>query len=224
MIITLVGNIASAQAYMYQRGLAALSVGVTSPSYAFGNYQGIELHSYANIGTCITGEVAYFYSKHVGLNFLTNFNVHTIDEKSLAEGYLDSNPVYKTATAQTGAFREISGFAGFVFDIPPTEYFSFVFKLMAGLRNIYKPSASIQTTTDFSTIDYYETSDNRTSFALYSSVGLKVILNDNFNVNFNTSYVGSQYDFESDRNGVPVELKNIHIGILSFAGGVSYSF
>ena len=224
MTILLVGNIANAQAYMYQRGLATLSVGVTSPSYAFGNYQGTELHSYVNLGTCITGEVAYFYSKNVGLNFLINYNVHTIDNNSLAESYLDLNPEYKTVTVQTNPFQELSGFTGFVFDIPPVEYFSFVFKLMVGLRNIHKPSASVQITTDNSTINYNETSDNSITFALYSSAGLRVVVNDHFNIHINASYVGSTYDFEFERNSAPVDMKDVHIGILSFVGGVSYSF
>lgn len=216
-------NVVNAQSYMYRRGLAALSVGVSVPAYSFGNHTGTDIHSYVNYGASVVGEAAYFYSKHVGFNFLVYYNVNTIDDAKLANSYLTSSSAYQSVSAKTEPFRELSGFAGFVFDIPATEYLSFVFKMMAGLRGVHKPTALIKTTTVFSTIDYYETSDNQVAFALYSSMGGRIVISEQLNLNLNVSYVGSTIDFEFFRNSTPVT-ENVHVGILQFMGGVSYSF
>lgn len=216
-------NISHSQEYIYQRGLATLSMGVAIPAYDFGSESGISLTSYVKTGTNITAEVAYFYSWHVGLGVMLNYSVNPIDNNRLAEGYMLSSPAFKTVSAETEPFRDISGLAGFIFDIPPNEYFSFTFKLMAGLRNVYKPTALIKTTTLFSSIDYYETSDNVTVFAFLSSMGARVIVNEHFNVHVTASYIGSNINFNYYRNRKEIN-QQTHIGVLTILGGVSYSF
>lgn len=198
-------------------------MGVAIPAYDFGKIQGIYLSSYANIGTNINAEVAYFYSWHVGVAFLLNYNVNPVDKNRLSDGYMNESPAFKTANATTEPFRDLSGLAGLVFDIPPNEYFSFTFKMMGGLRNVYKPTALIRTTTTFSNVDYYETSDSQTVFAFLSSMGGRVIINDNFNAHLTASYIGSKINFKYNRNSKAIEEKS-HIGVLMITGGVSYSF
>jgi len=216
-------NVSHSQEYMYQRGLATLSMGVAIPAYDFGSGSGINLTSHVKPGTNITGEIAYFYSWHVGLGVMFNYSVNPIDNNRLAEGYMNSSPAFKTVTAETEPFRDISGLAGFIFDIPPNEYFSFTFKLMGGLRNVYKPTTLVKTTTLFSSIDYYETHDNKTVFAFLTSMGARVIVNDHFNVHVTASYIGSTINFEYYRNHKEITQK-AHVGVLTILGGVSYSF
>lgn len=223
IIVAAVFKTAYCQEYMYQRGLVTLSMGVAVPAYDFGRMKGINLSSYANIGTNITAEAAYFYSWHVGVAFMLNYNVNPIDKNRLSNGYMDESPAFKTVNASTEPFRDISGLAGLVFDIPPNEYFSFTFKMMGGLRNVYKPTALIRTTTTFSTVDYYETSDNKTVFAFLSSIGGRVIINENFNVHLAASYIGSTIHFEYKRNSKTIN-ETAHIGVVMITGGVSYSF
>lgn len=200
-----------------------MSIGVAVPAYEFGNGSGINLTSHVKTGTNITAEITYFYSWHVGLGLMVNYSVNHIDNERLAEGYMLSSPAFKTVSAETEPFRDISGLGGFIFDIPPNKYFSFTFKMMGGLRNVYKPTALIKTTTVFSSIDYYETSDNKTVFAFFSSMGGRVIVNDHFNIHITASYIGSTIDFEYERKRKKIDQK-AHIGVLSITGGVSYSF
>ncbi len=216
-------KIASSQEYIYQRGLVTLSMGVARPTYGFGNHQGINLTSYAKTGTNITGEVAYFYSWHVGVAFLLSYNVNPIDENRLADGYMDASPAFKTVSATTSPFHDLSAMTGIVFDIPLNEFFSATFKMMGGLRNVYKPTALVQTTTTFSNVDYYETSDNKTVFAFLGSMGTRIIINENFNAHLMASYVGSKINFDYSRNSKQIN-EEAHIGVLVFSGGVSYSF
>jgi len=198
-------------------------MGVAVPAYDFGSGRGINLTSYVKTGTNIVAEATYFYSWHAGVGVMLNYSVNPIDNKRLEEGYLLSSPAFKTVSAETESFRDFSGFAGLVFDIPPNKYFSFTFKLMAGLRNIYKPTALIRTTTVFSSVDYYETSDNVISFTFLTSIGGRVIVNDHFNVHMAASYIGSTVNFEYERNRTEINQK-AHVGVLSITGGVSYSF
>ena len=216
-------KIASSQEYIYQRGLVTLSMGVAMPAYGFGNNRGISLSSYAKTGTNITGEVAYFYSWHVGLAFTISYNVNPIDKNRLANAYMDASPAFKTVSATSESFRDLSGMAGIVFDIPVNEFLSATFKMMGGLRNVYKPTALVHTTTAFSNVDYYETSDSKTVFALLGSMGCRVIVNESFNAHITASYIGSKIPFEYSRNNKTINEK-AHIGNLMISGGVSYSF
>ncbi len=110
-----------------------------------------------------------------------------------------------------------------VFDIPVNNYFSFTFKMMGGLYNVYKPAALIKTTTVFSTVNYYESSTNETVFAIYGSAGVRAMVNDHFNIHLNASYIGSTFNFTYNRNSSEINQK-AHIGVLSITGGVSYLF
>lgn len=222
-VIVLSFQIAHSQEYIYQRGLVTLSMGVAIPAYEFGSGSGINLSSYSKVGTNIRAEAAYFYSWHIGVGVMFNYSVNPIDNRRLEEGYLKSSNAFKTASAEAGSFRDLAGLAGIVFDIPPNEYFSFTFKLMGGLRNVYKPTALISTTTVFSSVDYYESSDNETVFALLTSAGARVIVNEHFNVHIDATYIGSSIDFVYDRNRNNLNQK-VHIGVLSMTCGVSYSF
>ncbi len=216
-------NIASAQEFMYQHRLVTLSMGVAVPAYALGNEKGTNVSSYATIGTNINAEGTYFYSWHAGIAVMFNYNINPIDTERLAEEYLLSSNAFKTVSAESESFHDISGLAGIVFDIPANDYFSFTFKMLGGLRNVYKPAALIKTTTVFSSVDYYETSTSATVFALLGTFGVKAIVNDNFNIHLNSSYIGSTLNFEYKRNNKDIN-QEAHIGILSIAGGVSYNF
>lgn len=223
MFVVSIVKIADAQEYMYQRGLVTLSAGVAVPAYDFGKFQGIELSSYADYGTNITAEATYFYSWHVGVSFMLNYSVNPIHKEKLEDAYLRSSPAFKTVSAETEPFRDLSGLVGFVFDIPPNKYFSFTFKMMGGLRNIYKPTVLIKTTTVFSSVDYYETSDSEYVFAFLTSAGLRVIVSNHVNLHLNASYIGSRFAFEYKRNRTEIS-QAAHVGVVSMAAGASYSF
>ncbi len=211
------------QEFIYNRGLATICVGAAIPSYDFGTKKGISLTSYAKLGTTITGEVSYFHNWNVGFNFLLSYTVNQVSINQLEEAYMNESPAFTSVTAESEAFRDIAGFGGMIFDVPVNEFFSATFKMMAGLRNVYKPSVLVKTSTVYSKIDYYETYDNKMAFALYFAGGARIKINDYFNVNINASYVGSTLDFEYRRNSKTIN-QTAHIGVLSFTGGVSYAF
>lgn len=213
----------NSQEFIYNRGLATLSVGVAIPAYDFGNESGISLSSYAKTGTTISGEISYFHSWNVGFNFMFTYSVNSVDVDGLAEGYMNESPAFENVTAQSEAFRDFAGLGGLVFDLPLNDYFSFNFKMMAGLRNVYKPTALIETTTVFSEVKYYETHDNQLIMAFLFSGGTKFKINDIFSVHLNASYMGSHYDFSYYRNSKEVNQKT-HIGLLNITCGVSYVF
>lgn len=198
-------------------------MGVAIPAYDFGTLQGINLSSYAKLGTSITGEVSYFYNWNVGINFMLTYKMHAINVDKLAEGYMLQSPAFKTVAAQSEAFRDIAGLGGLIFDVPMNEYFSLTFKMMGGLRNIYKPTALVETTTVFSEVNYYETHQNKLVVAFLFTAGGRVAVNELFNVVMNVSYMGSTFDFEYYRNSKLIDQK-AHIGSLSIEAGVSYSF
>ncbi len=208
---------------MYQHGLVSLSMGVALPAYELGSARGIDVSAYATTGTSLIAEGMYFYSWHAGVVVMINYNVNPIDNNRLAKGYLDLSSAFKTASAKTEPFRDLSILTGMVFDIPVNDFFSVTFKMVGGLRNVYKPTALIETTTAFSTVNYYETSDNQMLFAFLGSVGTRIRINDSFNLNFAASYIGSTFDFEYMRNNKDI-YQTSHIGVLSITGGVSYSF
>ena len=210
------------QEFIYRRGLATLSIGTGVPGYDFGKQSGIYLSSYAKLGTSITGEVSYFYNWNVGINFMITYNVNPVDEGKLAAGYMLESPAFHTVNAKSEAFRDIAGLGGMVFDVPINDYFSVTFKTMMGLRNIYKPTASIETTTVFSEVNYYETHDNKLVFAFLFATGARVYVNDLFNVHLNFSYMGSTMNFEYLRNNKEIS-QEVHIGVLSIQAGVSYA-
>lgn len=208
---------------MYQRGLVTLSAGVAIPAYDFGKLQGINLSSYVKIGTNITAEAVYFYSWHIGFGVLLNYSINPINNEKLSEGYLLASSAFTSVTAETEPFRDFSGLAGFVFDIPANEYFSLTFKMMAGLRNVYKPTALIKTTTVFSSVDYYETSNNELLFAFLTSIGVRFKVNENLNAHFTAYYIGSKLEFNYNRSHKEINELS-HIGVLQSTLGVSYSF
>jgi len=208
---------------MYQHRLVTLSMGIAIPAYALGNEKGTSISSHATLGTNINLQGAYFYSWHYGIAVMVNYNVNPVDSKSLAQAYLESSPAFKTVTTEVESFHDIAGLMGVVFDIPINNIFSATFKMLGGLRYVYKPAALISTSTVFSTLDYYESSTNEIVFALYGTAGGKAIINDHFGLHINASYMGSTYDFTYLRNSKEVN-QEAHIGILSISAGVSYNF
>ncbi len=222
-LLSSVIKIADAQEYIYKHGMATLSMGVAIPAYELGSASGIDVSSYATVGTNINAEIAYFYSWHAGVAFLFNYSVNPVDNVRLAQGYLDSSPAFKTVSAESESFRGISGLVGMVFDIPVNKYFSFTFKMLGGLYNVYKPAALINSTTVFSTVNYYESSTNETVFAIYGSGGVRGVVNEHFNIHLNASYIGSTFNFTYKRNSSEIN-QEAHIGVLSITGGVSYLF
>lgn len=89
------------QPYMCQCGLIALSAGVPVPAYDMRNNKGFRAVNYAKNGTSVNAEIAYFYSRHVGVIFLTNFTINKVDELKLANSYLLSNPLFTKVTVQS---------------------------------------------------------------------------------------------------------------------------
>jgi hypothetical protein len=208
---------------MYQNRLVTLAVGAAIPAYAFGNENGTNVSSFANVGTNVNLQGAYFYSWHAGIAVMVNYNINTVDSDGLAEEYLNSSPAFKTVTAKSESFHDIAGLMGVVFDIPVNDIFSLTFKMLSGLRYVYKPATLIKTTTVFASIDYYETSANETIFALFGTAGAKALINDHFSLHLDASYMGSTYDFTYLRNSKEVN-QEAHIGILAITAGVSYNF
>lgn len=218
-----ISGVTDAQEYIYNRGLASLNIGVSVPGYNFGDNAGITLSSHAKLGTTITGEITYFYSWHMGLNFMFTYCVNPIDNNKLAEAYMSESQAFTSAAAESESFRDFGGFGGFVFDVPTNDYFSMVFKMMAGLRNVYKPTSLVKTTTVLSSIDYYETHDNSLVLAFLFSAGGRIKINDRFNLHSDVYYVGSKFDFEYYRNKKLINSKE-HLGTLRVTMGVSYAF
>jgi hypothetical protein len=105
-------KLAYSQEYIYNRGLATLSIGVAIPAYDFGMQKGIALSSYAKMGSNISAEVSYYYNWNVGLNFMLTYSVNPIDENKLVEGYFDASPAFNTVSAETESFRDIAGLGG----------------------------------------------------------------------------------------------------------------
>lgn len=211
------------QGYRYNKGLATLSVGVAIPAYDFGTGAGILLSSYAKLGTNITGEISYMQNWNLGYTFMFTYSVNSVDTDGLAEGYMNASPAFKTVSAESEVFRDFAGLAGLVFDLPITDDLSFTCKMMGGLRNVYKPSALIETTTIYSEVNYYESNDSQTLMAFLFSGGARVKIDDIFSLHLNASYMGSTISFDYYRNAKEI-IEKSHFGILSFTAGVSYSF
>ncbi len=223
IFIILISQITYSQGYRYQKGVTKLSIGIAIPAYDFGLGNGINLSSNVKVGTNIAAEASYFYNWHYGVGFMLNYNVNPIDESRLADAYMELSPAFTSVSANAESFRDIAGLGGFLFDLPVNDYFSLTFKMMGGLRNLYKPTAHIKTTTAFSTVNYYETHNNQMVVAFLFSGGAKMIINENFNVHFNASYMGSNFDFEYKRNSKVIK-QSAHVGVLNFTVAVSYSF
>ncbi len=223
ILILSVSKTTVAQEYIYQHGLVTLQMGVALPAYDLGSLSGLTLTSYAKIGTNIKVEADYFYSFHAGVGFIVNYSVNPVNTDKLSQGYLKSSEAFKTVTAESESFRDFSGLVGMVFDIPVNKYFSVMLKMFGGLRNVYKPAALIKTTTEFSSVDYYETSTNETIFAIMASAGARVIVNDHINLHLSFSYIGSTVPFVYKRNSKEIN-QDAHVGALSVDVGISYSF
>lgn len=208
---------------MYYRGLISVSGGVAIPAYDFGDFSSTSLTSNANVGTNLCVEATYLYSFHVGLTFMINYNINTVDTKKLEDSYFNASPAFKTVSTDVGAFRDFSGLAGLVFDVPANDYFSVYLKMMGGLRNMYKPTAIIKTTTIFSSVDYYETDANDLVAAFLFSGGIRFVISEKLNLHLNSTYIGSVFNFEYVRNDDKISEKS-HIGLLSINAGVSYFF
>ncbi len=153
------------QEFVYYRGLATVSIGPAFPAYDFGMQKGLSLSSYAKVGTSITGEISYFTNWNVGYNFMFTYSVNPVNTDRLSQAYMDASPAFQTTSAESGAFRDIAGLGGLILDMPLIDRMSLTFKMMAGLRSMHKPNSLVKTTTVFSAIDYYETSDNSMVFA-----------------------------------------------------------
>jgi len=223
LVIVLLGLKSNSQEFIYHRGLATLTMGVAIPAYDFGSGSGINLSSHVKMGTNITAEVSYFTNFHVGMNFMITYSINPINTDELADAYLLESPAFVTTSAEARPFRDLAGLGGMVLDIPVFDRVSMSFKMMGGLRSIYKPTSVVKTTTVFSGIDYYETHSNNVVFALLFSGGARFYINDYFNLHFNASYMGSTLNLEYFRNNKAINQKT-HIGVLTMNAGVSYSF
>jgi len=217
-------SVTQAQYYYMVRGHVEGRLGVAMPLFNFGDKNGTQLARHANLGINAGGSIAYLYSRHVGLEFDINYNRNGVNETNLADAYVQTDTINNlSATASSGSFNDISGAVGLRFDLPLNEYFSFVFKMTGGLRSVYKPSATISVVTIEGAEKFTETSDNQVLFALYTSMGGKIQINDQLGINFGASYIGSKLDFEYAKNGA-VTSENVHIGVLMLTAGIGYSF
>ena len=216
-------QVAEAQVYIYQRGLVTVSAGVAVPAYDMRNFKGFRVVNYAKNGTSVNAEIAYFYSRHVGVAFLTNFTINKVDELKLANSYLISNQLFTSVNVQSESIGTLAALAGVVFDIPVNKYFSFIINMMVGLNYAYKPAVLVNATTVFSNLQYYETRTNDMKFVLYNSAGAKLKLFDQVSAHIKASYVGSTYNFEYKKNTSEIKQES-HMGILSLLVGISYLF
>lgn len=211
------------QQYVYCRGQVSFNTGVAIPAYQFGSSSGNYLTSYANIGLNFNGDITYFYTNHVGISFMLNYNLNGISESAVEQSYLYSNPSLNSVSISTGSFHDFSGLFGMVFDIPVVEYVSLDLKIMMGLRNFYKPGATITATSNSVTEVIRETHANDFLLALLFSIGSKIELTEVINLQINATYSGSKMELDYITNSVATNQK-VHIGILSLNVGVSYRF
>jgi len=222
-LVVLAGNI-KGQYYYFDRGLVEVNVGVAIPFFNFGDQHGIESAHYAKTGFNAGGSVAYFYSKHVAMEFNLNYNIHGVNTNKLADAYYQTDTINNIAAAVTvGSFHDFSGAVGFRFDLPVSEQFSFVFKMMSGLRGVHKPGATINLVTISGPSRIIETSDTQVKFAFYSAFGGRVKITEKLGVHVMVSYIGSNLNFEFTKNKVPV-VTNEHLGVIMVNADVGLSF
>lgn len=215
---------AEAQYYRFDRGLTEAHIGVALPFFDFGKGKGTRLAQHAQTGFNLGGSVAYFYSRHMALEFDLNYNINSVNSSKLADVYAQTDTaLISSASVSTGSFHDISGMVGLRFDLPVNEYFSIVLKMMGGLRAVHKPEASINLSTISGPMKITETSDTQILFALYSSFGTRLKITDNLDVHMDASYIGSRIDFEFERNSIPIT-EPLHMGVIIISAGIGYSF
>lgn len=211
------------QEFIYYRGLVSVSAGVAVPAYDFGDFSSTSLTSNAKLGTNICVETSYLYSHHVGLSFMLNYSVFSVNTDKLVDSYFNASPAFTTVSAESGTFRDLSGLIGLWVDVPVNDYLSLSLKMLGGLRNVHKPSALINTTTIFSSVYYYETDARDLVVAFLFSGGTRIAISERLNLNLNAAYIGSELNFEYVRNDDAI-IEKSHIGIVSLNAGVSYFF
>ncbi len=214
-------------ATMYGQGektaMFKLRGGVSLPFGSYGKNSGaLEYAGFVSSGSNFGAEAVYFYGKNVGFGGLLSYSSFKIDSERLAGAYINSNINYDTAFVNVNSFKTIVGAMGFYFDLPVSDYFAFTMKMLVGSHIVHKPQGVI-------TIDEIsgtrknieETSSLDSQFAIYTSAGMRINPYDNWNVTIEVEYVGSNMEFEFEKNGSPTR-SNAAVKTLVFSFGIAY--
>ncbi len=203
--------------------MVALSTGVALPAYQYGSFTGTDLTAYANTGFNLNGEISYFYSHYFGITFMANYNLNGINTNKLEQSYMNDTSSITNVNVNTSSCHDFAGLGGIVLNVPIEERVSMYFRMMMGLRNFYKPSATTKITDNTGVSTIVETSASDLLMALYFSAGGKVMLTESFNLHVNASYIGSTFELNYKSNSTEVN-QDAHIGVLAINVGVSYIF
>lgn len=197
--------------------------GLTVPIDYFGKNRGkLDYSGFVKIGSNYGFEAVYFFSENIGFGGLLSYNILKVDNVRLTGAVINSNINYDTAFVKVNPFKTIVGTVGFYFDLPATDYFAFTMKMMIGTHIVQKPEGVI-TVVDKTGLQFKleETAIFESQFAIYTGAGIRVNPYDNWNVTVDIEYVGSRFEFEYKKNGVPSisssVVKNL---VLSF--GIAY--
>ena len=206
-----------------ETGMLKLRIGYAQPFGSFGKNSGnLDFSGFVTGGPQYGFEGVYFFSENAGLGGLLSYSRNKVDEQRLAGAYINSNINYDTAFATVNPFSTIIGMFGIYYDLPVADFMAFTFKMMAGSLMVIKPEGVVRVQNRVtSNIQFVETSNFSSKFAIYTGAGLRFNPIGNWNITTDIEYVGSQLDFSYNRNNEPVKSSN-RIQILTFTFGIAY--
>lgn len=228
VIILMLMALASHAQYRYSRiqgpSYIALHGGFTQGLGAFGRMESnYSYGTFAKNGSHIGLEGAYFYSENIGFGTMLRANYHTVDSDKLADEYLKDVEQWIDASAEVEPFLIATGLMGFFLDLPTNEYFSFTFKLMAGLTVARKPWGKVNLTAiDLSQHNRKESSAWDSQFTLLNSIGTRINLNQ-WSIHVNIDYMGTKFHFDYTTAGYEQTLEQ-HIRLISYNLAIAYRF
>jgi len=206
-----------------ESGMLKLRIGYAQPFGAFGKNSGsLDYSGFVTGGPQYGFEGVYFFSENAGFGGLFSYSRNKVDEQRLAGAYINSNINYDTAFATVNPFSTIIGMFGIYYDLPVADFMAFTFKMMAGSLMVIKPEGVVRVQNRVtSNIQFVETSNFSSKFAIYTGAGLRFNPIGNWNITTDIEYIGSQLDFSYNRNNEPVKSSN-RIQILTFTFGIAY--
>lgn len=228
VIVLMLTSVASHAQYRYSRiqgpSYIAIHGGFTQGLGAFGKMESnYSYGTFAKNGAHAGFEGAYFYSENIGFGTLLRAYYHVVDSDKLEDEYLIDAEQWIDATAQIEPFLITAGLMGFFIDLPASDYFSFTFKLMAGLTVARKPWGQVKlTAVDFSPHYQRESSAWDTQFTLLNSLGARINLNQ-WSIHVNIDCTGTKFHFDYTTAGYEQTIQQ-HVRLLSYNLAVAYRF
>ncbi len=201
----------------------SIQSGLSWPYDRFGNHSNLNFSSFATPGYNVTLQSIYFYTPNFGVGINLMLNINPVDNKKLAQAYVNSKDAFIDATATVSPFYETSVLMGIYYQVPLSDYFAFTFSMLAGMQTVYKPAGRVYVKGLFVTIPFVESKDEQTNFVFYYKFGMQIKLYRLVYLEASAAYIGSTYNFEYYRNNNKI-LQKQHIGELMFRLGVAFKF